>query len=166
MTKEELQGLLHILELDYEAEPTLIYLFYTTPDGKVNNFSISVRRGGTMSDTRLEELMRREYPSTRQGTLVAVERPEPVSTTEWLDTTDVCQILHISIRTLKRWTARGLFRPVRMEGCRRNFFLRSDIDQVLKNNTVMENGRIDITEQMKKDRRKVSQGAISGQKGP
>ena len=44
MTKEELQEILHDLELDYEAEPTLIYLFYVTPEGKVNNFSISMRR--------------------------------------------------------------------------------------------------------------------------
>ena len=60
MTKEELQEILHELELDYEAEPTLIYLFYSTPDGRVNNFSISVRRGRRLSDRQLERLMRRE----------------------------------------------------------------------------------------------------------
>ena len=45
MTKEALQEILHVLELDYEAEPTMVYVFYATPDGRVNNFSISMRRG-------------------------------------------------------------------------------------------------------------------------
>lgn len=145
MTKEELQEILHDLELDYEAEPTLIYLFYVLPDGRVNNFSISVRRGGHLNDRQLERLMRREYPATRQGEVIRVERPEPLPTTEWLDTTDVCRMLHISERTLKKWTARGLLHPSKMQGSRRHYFKREEIDSALKRNVVMENGRIDAT---------------------
>lgn len=145
MTKEELQEILHELELDYEAEPTLIYLFYSTPDGRVNNFSISVRRGRRLSDRQLERLMRREYPATRQGTVIHTERPEWRPSTEWVDVTDVCNILHISNRTLRRWTERGLFHPTLMDGGRKLYFKRDEIDRVLESNAVQENGRIDAT---------------------
>ena len=75
MTKEELEDMLHVMGLDYEAEADKIYVFYVHPDGRVDNFSISVRHGRAMSNGDIEELMRREYPSTREGTVMAVERP-------------------------------------------------------------------------------------------
>lgn len=145
MTKEELQEILHDLELDYEAEPTLIYLFYRLPDGRINNFSISVRSGGHMTDQQLERLMRKECPSTRQATVMHVERPEVVpDDLVWLDTVEVCRLLHISDRTLRKWTARGLFHPTTMEGCRKLFYNRNEINHVLASNIVQENGRIDL----------------------
>lgn len=147
MTKETLQEILHILELDYEAEPTLAYVFYRTPDGQVNNFSISIRHGGgKLSDEQLQELMHREYPSSRGCATIAVERPhvrKPLS--EWLDVNEVCQMLHISDRTLRSWTHRGLFHPSIPEGGRKKYYRRSEIDHVLEANAIQENGRLDQT---------------------
>ncbi len=144
MTKEELQVILHDLELDYEAEPTLIYLFYITPDGRVNNFSISMRRGGHLNDRQLERLMRREYPASRQGTLIHTERPEATpDNVEWLDTADVCRMLHISRKTLWKWTKRGLFTPSKVEG--KIFYSRTEINNVIASNLLQENGRVDKT---------------------
>lgn len=145
MTKEELQEILRDLELDYEAEPTLIYLFYALPDGRVNNFSISVRRGDRMSDRKLERLMRSEYPATRQGKVVRVERPNWEPPTEWLDVTDVGRMLHVSDRTVRSWAKRGVLHPTSMQGGRKLYFDREEIDRVLASNAVMENGRIDLT---------------------
>lgn len=145
MTKEALQEILHVLELDYETEPSLVYVFYTTPDGRVNNFSISVRKGGTMSRKKLEALMQREYPATRESKILAVDRPEPAKNVEWLDVNDVCRMLHITDRTLRRWTGRGLFHPSAMEGCRKLYYRRDEIDRVLQSKAVQENGRIDKT---------------------
>ena len=144
MTKEELQEILHELELDYEAEPTLIYLFYTTPDGRVNNFSISMRHGGHLTDQQLERLMRREYPASRQGMVIHAERPEATpDNVEWLDTADVCRMLHISRKTLWKWTRRGLFTPSRVEG--KIFYSRTEINNVIADNLLQENGRVDKT---------------------
>lgn len=146
MTKEEIQEILRNLELDYEAEPTLIYLFYLTPDGRVNNFSISMRRGGHLNDKQLEKIMRREYPATRQGTLIHTERPEATpENVEWLDTVEVCRLLHISERTLRTWRRRGLFHPTIPEGSRKLYYNRSEINHVLASNAIQENGRIDKT---------------------
>ena len=142
MTKDEIQEILHELELDYEAEPTLIYLFYVLPDGRVNNFSISMRRGGHLNDRQLECLMRNEYPASRQGSVTHVERPEKTpENVEWLDANDVCRLLHISSRTLRRWTRRGLFTASVID--RRIYYSRTEINHVLTSNIVLENGRID-----------------------
>ena len=144
MTKEELQEILHELELDYEAEPTLIYLFYTTPDGRVNNFSISMRRGGHLTNRQLERLMRREYPATRQGMVLHTERPEATpDNVEWLDTADVCRLLHISRKTLWKWTRQGLFTASKVEG--KVFYSRTEINGVIADNLLQENGRVDKT---------------------
>jgi predicted DNA-binding transcriptional regulator AlpA len=144
MTKEELQEILHELELDYEAEPTLIFLFYTTPDGRVNNFSISVRRGGHLSDRQLERLIRREYPATRQGVLFHAERPESTpDDKEWLDVSEACRMLHISRKTLWKWTKRGLFTPSKVEGM--VYYSRTEINDVITSNLMQENGRVDKT---------------------
>lgn len=155
MTKEELEDMLHVMGLDYEAEADKIYVFYVHPDGRVDNFSISVRHGRAMSNGDIEELMRREYPSTREGTVMAVERPHghvdikaqehsELPKEEWLDTVDVCQMLKISRRTLQRWTRKGLFRKVKMED--RNYYSRHDIDEVMHKNMVQENGHIDTSQ--------------------
>ena len=142
MTKEELQEILHELELDYEAEPTLIYLFYQTPDGRVNNFSISMRRGGHLNDRQLERLMRCQYPATRECTVIHTERPEATPQyAEWIDSNDVCRLLHISRKTLWKWTKRGLFTPSKVEG--RVFYSRTEIDNVIASNLRQENGRMD-----------------------
>ena len=144
ITKEELQEILRDLELDYEAEPTLIYLFYVTPDGTVNNFSISVRRGGHLNDSQLERIMRREYPATRQGDLIRVERPETTpDTQEWIDRSEACRMLHISRKTLWKWTKRGLFTPSKVEGM--VYYSRTEINNVIASNLLQENGRIDRT---------------------
>ena len=146
LTKEELQEILHELELDYEAEPTLIYLFYQTPDGRVNNFSISMRRGGHLNDRQLERLMRSQYPATRQCTLIHTERPEATpDNVEWLDTVEVCRMLHISDRTLRKWKERGLFHPATVDGSRKLYYSRSEINRVLASNIIQENGRVDKT---------------------
>lgn len=141
MNKEELEDLLHVLGLDYEAEPSLIYLFYATPDGRVNNYSISVRRGDSMNDHELEQLMRREHPATRDSELVYVDRPN-VPLCPWLDTTEVCNMLHINPRTLRRWTARGLFHPSMVGG--RQYYNINEINAVMAANVVTENGHIDL----------------------
>lgn len=144
MTKEELQEILHDLELDYEAEPTLIYLFYVTPEGKVNNFSISMRRGGHLNDKQLERLMRSQYPATRGCRVIHTERPEATpQQMEWLDTNDVCRLLHISRKTLWKWSKRGLFTPSKVEG--KVFYSRTEIDSVIASNFLQENGRMDRT---------------------
>ena len=143
MTKEAMQEILRILELDYEAEPTLVYVFYRTPDGRVNNFSISIRRGDEMSDRQLEELMHREYPATRGTTTLAVERPEWRPLTEWLDIAEVCRWLHISRKTLWKWSKEHLLHPSKVEG--RVYYSRMEIDQMIRANVIDENGRLDRT---------------------
>lgn len=144
MTKEALQEILHILELDYEAEPTLVYVFYATPDGRVNNFSISVLRGSDMSRQQLTKLMHKEYPATREGDIIAVEKPgdwKPM--VEWLDTTEVCRLLHISRKTLWKWSKEHLLHPSKVEG--RVYYSRMEIDQMIRANVIDENGRLDRT---------------------
>ena len=140
MTKEEWEDLLHVLGLDYEAEASLIYLFYVTPDGFVRNFSISVNRGSKMNDKQLEQLMREQYPSTRSGALLHVERPGTPQS-QWLDIADVCGMLHISRKTLRNWTRRGLFSPSVIGG--RIYYSLNEINHVLTSNVIQENGRLD-----------------------
>ena len=154
MTKEELEDILHALGLDYEAEANQIYVFYVLPDGRVDNFSLTVRRGARMSDADILTLMHREYPATRQGTVMSVERPDgfrarreelraQLRPEEWMEAHDVCAALKISRRTLQRWTRRGVFRGVRVG--ERVYYSRADIDDAMRSNIVMENGRIDGT---------------------
>lgn len=143
MTKEQILDILHILELDYEAEPTLIYLFFQLPDGRINNYSISVRSGGNMSDKEIEELMRRQQPSTRQARVLTVERPDWTPPVEWLDTAETCQLLKITPRTLRRWTRQGLFHPTLIG--QKYYYLRDEIENVLRRNAILDNGRFDKT---------------------
>lgn len=143
MTKETLQEILHILELDYEAEPSLVYVLYRTPDGRIGNFSISIRLGNKMSNSQIEKLMHREYPATRGTTTLAVERPDHVPAVEWLDVADVCRILHVSVRTLRNWTRRGIFHPSLLG--RKLYYSRDEIEDVLQRNAILDNGRFDNT---------------------
>jgi excisionase family DNA binding protein len=145
MTKEEIKEILHILELDYEAEPSLIYVFYRTRDGVFRNFSISVRQGDHLSDLELVSLMRREYPATRQGDVVDVERPAmlPPAGERWLDTSDVCHLLKISRQTVSSWAKKGYLTPYCVGG--RVYFSRTQIDHFIRSNAIDENGRLDKT---------------------
>lgn len=143
MTTEELQDILHVLGLDYEADANQIYVFYVLPDGRVDNFSLTVRRGARMNDKEIVSLMRREYPSTRQGTVMAVERPEwrPAKPDEWLDTADVCSMLKVTARTLRRWCKKGYLKARYTD--RKKYFNRKEIDALINSNAIQENGKID-----------------------
>lgn len=151
MTKEELQDILHVLGLDYEAEANQIYVFYVLPDGRVDNFSLTVRRGARMSDKEIVALMRREYPATRQGEVMAVERPDwRPAKEEWLDTADVCIMLKVSDRTLRRWSKKGYLKPRYTD--RKVYFSRAEIDALIDSNAIDEDGRIDTTALLNKSR--------------
>lgn len=145
MTKEELEDILHVLGLDYEAEANQIYVFYVLPDGRVDNFSLTVRRGNRMSDTEIVSMMRREYPATRAGEVMKVERPgwQPKGGDEWLDTTDVCRMLKVSDRTLRAWTRKGYLKARHTE--RKVYYSRSEIDALLEANAIGEDGKFDKT---------------------
>lgn len=146
MTKEELNEILRILGLDEWRESAQIYVFYRRPDGVVENFSLNVRRGREMTDEEVIGLMRREYPASREGEVLAVERPKggeyhKQARADWLDVPEVCQMLNISTRTLRKWTAMGVFSAYRVNG--KLYYERNDIDRAMRNNIVMENGRLD-----------------------
>ena len=145
MTKDEIKKILTILGLDYEAEANQIYVFYVHPDGRVENFSISVHSGRSMTDNEIVNIMRREYPATRDAKVLSVERPEEQPPKprkeEWLDANEVCKMLHISRRTLKRWTDRGLFIASQMGD--RLYYSRDEIDRALRANIISESGRVD-----------------------
>lgn len=144
MTKEELQDILHVLGLDYEAEANQIYVFYVLPDGRVDNFSLTVRRGARMNDNDIVSLMRREYPTTRQGEVMAVERPDwRPSNEEWLDTADVCSMLKVSDRTLRTWCKKGYLKPRYTD--RKVYFSRAEIDALIDSNAIQENGKLDTS---------------------
>ena len=96
-----------------------------------------------MSNKELENLMRREYPSTREGTVVRVERPKWQPPVDWMDSSEVCRLLNISRKTLWKWTKRELFSPSRIEG--RLYYNRQDIDRVIASHAINENGRLDTT---------------------
>ena len=59
MTIEQLRKILEEMNIDFEPRPSLIYIFYETPDGLVNNLSISVRRAKRRDGRRMnqQELM-------------------------------------------------------------------------------------------------------------
>ncbi len=142
ITHDEMQSILHELGLDYEAEPSMIYLFIERPDGRIDNFSIGVRRGRELSDSGIVDLMHREYPATRQAAVVAMERPqEQLQHDEWLTVRAACDMLQVSARTLRNWAKKGYVLPHIIGG--RVYYSHSQIDRLLKSNIVQENGRID-----------------------
>ena len=141
MTKEELADIMHVLGLDYEAEANQIYVFYVLPDGRIDNFSLTVRRGARMNDDAIVSLMRREYLATRSGEVMSVERPEwhPHNAEEWLDTTDVCRMLKVSDRTVQRWTKKGHIKAYHMGG--RVYYSRAEVDRALLEGKIKENDK-------------------------
>ncbi len=146
MTIEELRMILQRLKLDFDPVPQLIYVFYETPDGLVNNFSINIRRARQrnrqpMTDQQLADLVERCQPDSRGGRLLAVERPE--SLTRWTDTAEVCQRLHLSRQTLSRWVQQGLLHPARMGN--RNYYDEAEVDALLRSHMIQDNGRLDRT---------------------
>ena len=146
MTKEEFQEIMRALGLAGECESTNVYVFYRTDDGMVHNFSLGVRAGRTMSDEEVVGMMRREYPSTRVGEVLTVERPQEGehhrrARPEWLDVTEVCRMLNINDRTLRRWTRKGVFNSYMVNG--KLFYEKGDIDRAIAENIIQENGRLD-----------------------
>ena len=144
MTIDELRQIMHQLKLDFDSDPQLIYVFYKTSDGLVNNFSISIqharqRNRRAMTDQQLADLMQCQYPATRDSSLIAVERP--TSLTHWLDTSEVCRQLNVSRHTLYRWDKQGLLHPAVMRN--RRFYDAAEVDAVLRSNSIQENGRLD-----------------------
>ncbi len=145
MTKDELDEILRVLEIDVDAPANQVYVFFVRPDGRVDNFSLTVRKGRKMSDAQIETLMRREYPSTREGTVLAVERPEwRPKEQQWLDTTEACNLLKVSERTLRYWREKGYLTAHQM-GYGRVYYSRQEIDCLIESNALQENGRIDKT---------------------
>ena len=146
MTIEELRQLMHRLHLDADAEPQLIYLFYQTADGLVNNLTISLRSARQrnrrpMTDAQLADLMR-QYPDAADARLLAIEHPQR-GLTRWMDTDEVCQRLHICRQTLLRWSKRGLLHPAAMG--HRHYFDADEVDALLRSNIIQENHRLDRT---------------------
>ena len=147
MTKEQLQQILQELHLEYLEAPSLVYVFYQTDDGLVNNFSISVRRARQrnrkpMTAAQLADLMQREYPATRQARLLAVEHPRE-GLTHWLDSAEVCRLLHTTRLTVNRWARRGLLHPARLGN--RNYYDAAEVDVLLHSHVIQDNGRLDKT---------------------
>ncbi|MBP3762578.1 MAG: helix-turn-helix domain-containing protein [Bacteroidales bacterium] len=146
MKLHELQRLAKALDIDIEQPSNLIYIFYSTPDGRVNTLTVSMKRaklpnGRNMSDADLAALMQ-EYPDARDGRIMAVERPRG-NLHRWVDREDVKQILHTSTSTIKRWERLGLLHPSRMG--RRIYYDAGEVDRVLESNIIQENGRLDKT---------------------
>lgn len=147
MTIEQLKDIMHQLHLDYDASPGLVYVFYQTPDGLVNNFSLHVHHARQanrrpMDASQLADLMAREYPATRQGRLLAVEHPQQ-GLTRWVETADLCRRLGTTRRTLYRWREQGLLHPSRLGN--RLYYDLEEVDALIRSNIVQENGRLDKT---------------------
>ncbi|MBR4505506.1 MAG: helix-turn-helix domain-containing protein [Bacteroidales bacterium] len=146
MTIEELRDIMHQLKLDFDSTPQLVYVFYQTPDGLVNNFSINIqharqRNRKPMTDQQLADLMQRQYPASRGSRLMAVERPDSLS--RWLDSAEVCQKLNTTRQTISRWARRGLLHPSRIG--RYNYYDAAEVEALLRSNIIQDNGRLDQT---------------------
>ena len=146
MTKEELEDVLHVLGLDYEPEANQIYVFYVRPNGLVDNFSLTVRRGSGMSDSEILTLMRNEYPATRNGRVMALERPNGLKhfdqvKRDWVDVNTVCKMLGVTRKTLRKWTNKGVFNASHIGD--RLFYERADVERVMRANVIQDNGRLD-----------------------
>ena len=147
MTIEQLKDIMHRLHLDYDAAPGLVYVFYQTPDGLVNNFSIHVHHARQanrrpMGPEELADLMQAQYPATRQGRIMAVEHPKQ-GLTRWVETADLCGRLHTTRRTLYRWREQGLLHPARLGN--RLYYDLDEVEAFIRSNMVQENGRLDHT---------------------
>lgn len=145
MTIEEMRDILHRLHLDAEVEPNLIYVFYATDDGRVNNFSISLhsarqRNRHPLSDEQLVDVMQ-QYPDARGARVVAIEHPRR-GLSQWLDTHDVCALLHTTRRTIYSWRRRGLLHPSRLGG--HLYFDAAEVESLLRSNIIQPNGKADF----------------------
>lgn len=146
MTIDELREIMHQLKLDFDCEPQLIYVFYQTPDGLVNNFSINIRHARQrnrqpMTDQQLCDLMERQYPDSREGRLLAVERPDGLS--HWLDSAEVSQRLKVTPQTINRWARSGRLHAAKIS--HRNYFDAAEVEALLRSNVIQDNGRMDKT---------------------
>lgn len=145
MTKEELDEILRVLGIDADRAANQIYVFYVLPDGRVDNFSLTVKKGRRMSDEAVERLMRREYPSTREGHVLAVERPEwRPPEQQWLDAVEAANMLKVTTRTLRTWREKG-YLTAYQPGNGRVYYSRQEIDRLIESNALQENGRMDKT---------------------
>ena len=146
MTIEELRQIMHQLKLDFDSKPQLIYVFYETPEGLVNNLSISVQNARQhnrqpLTQQQLLTLMERQYPDAREGRLLAVEHPQK-GLSQWMDTTDACRRLHVSRQTLRRWVLKGLLHPAHVG--KRRYYDEAEVEALLRSNIVQNNGRLDL----------------------
>ena len=137
---------MHDLHLDVEEQPRLIYVFYETDEGLVNNFSISLqsarrRNRQAMSDEEIVGVMQ-QYPAARDARLLAVEHPQR-GLTRWLTQKEVIFRLSTSRNTLYRWVQRGLLHPSVIN--RRNYFDPNEVEAFLRSNIRQDNGRCDYT---------------------
>ncbi len=144
MTIEELRQVLHQLHLDYDADPQLIYVFYQTPDGLVNNFSISMqharqRNRQPMTQTQLADLME-QYPAAADSKIVAVEHPTH-GLTRWIDSAEVCTRLNVCPHTLRRWVKMDRLHPAHLG--KRIYYDPDEVEAFLRSNMRQENGRLD-----------------------
>lgn len=51
---------------------------------------------------------------------------------DFIDSFDTCQMLHISDRTLRRLVQRGIVQMYRLEGCRKNYFSKKQIADMMR----------------------------------
>lgn len=51
---------------------------------------------------------------------------------DFIDSFDTCQMLHISDRTLRRLVRRGIIQMYRLEGCRKNYFSKKQITDMMR----------------------------------
>lgn len=51
---------------------------------------------------------------------------------DFIDSFDTCQMLHISDRTLRRLVQRGIIQMYRLEGCRKNYFSKKQITDMMR----------------------------------
>lgn len=145
MTTQELKNILRALDIEYNPGPRLIYVFYQTDDGLVNNLSVSIRHGRSrrpkeLGDNQLAELMQ-QYPDAADSRILAIERPEK-GLTLWMDADQVCRRLDTSRRTLGRWVAAGLLHPSRMGN--RLYFDPDEIERLIRSHIIQPNGRADL----------------------
>lgn len=66
-----------------------------------------------------------------QTLLITEKYKNIVGQKEWLDNHDVCLLLDISKRTLQNYKEQGLLPYSKL--CRKNYFKKSDVIQLLKN---------------------------------
>ena len=90
--------------------------------------------------------MRNEYPATRNGRVMALERPNGLKhfdqvKRDWVDVHTVCKMLGVSRPTLHKWTTEGLFHASHVGD--RIFYERGEVDRVMRANIIQENGRVD-----------------------